>query len=308
MDSAREFLSPKDVQVVIHHAPCWDGESSAALLWYHNDWCNDIQFIGLHPKDTLLTPDVRNMITGKRVVMIDITFSIDVITEAASLAEKILIIDHHITAKTNLADLDLDNVHCVIVMDVPGVHLTWNYICDTPIAQMPLPLYYIGLKDVWQHHENQDAVYFTTAFEKPETLIGWGPYITNPVTTATTVIEKGKIIYAYNRSVLKTMMEKVEYTTWRGFTVAMVNVPFPWISDIGAMMCEKDPENTIAVVWNKQPSGPYSVSLRTHNPKGPNCEKIAHEFKGGGHVHGAGLRLDKPPFEIFTDNNIFSDK
>jgi oligoribonuclease NrnB/cAMP/cGMP phosphodiesterase (DHH superfamily) len=97
------------------------------------------------------------------------------------------------------------------------------------------------------------------------------------------------------------MMEKVQYTTWRGYRMAIVNVPFPWISDIGAMMCESEPERTIAVIWNKQVTGPYSVSLRTHNPLGPNVEKIALEFKGGGHVHGAGLRLELPPFEVFNE-------
>jgi len=42
-----------------------------------------------------------------------------------------------------------------------------------------------------------------------------------------------------------------------------------------------------------------TVSLRTHNPRGPNVEAIALEFKGSGHVHGAGLRLENPPYEIF---------
>jgi oligoribonuclease NrnB/cAMP/cGMP phosphodiesterase (DHH superfamily) len=99
------------------------------------------------------------------------------------------------------------------------------------------------------------------------------------------------------------MMEKVEVLSWRGYRIVIVNVPFPWISDIGAMMCQTDPERTIAVVWNKPATGPYSVSLRSHNPLGPNIEQIALEFKGGGHVHGAGLRTEIPPYELFNDNN-----
>lgn len=116
-------------------------------------------------------------------------------------------------------------------------------------------------------------------------------------------IQEGKTIFKYNQSILKTLMEKVQYTKWRVYTIAMINVPFPFISDIGALMCEKDTKNTIAVVWNKQSTGPYSVSLRSHNPDGPNIEQIALEFKGGGHKHGAGLRLDRPPFDVFVDDN-----
>ena len=295
---ARKFLPQHDVDVVVYHSPCNDGHASAALFYDH---INDLTFHGLHPKDALLTPDVCALIKGKNVVFVDIAFSRDTMLEVAKLANRVLVLDHHVTNETCLKSLNVDNMLCIFQMDVPGVFLSWMYLYARPVSEMPTALYYIGLKDVWKHKDNKAAVYFMTAFERPDTWDGWLPYIRDESLVPYT-IDHGMKISVYNDSVLKTMMEKVQYAKWRGYTIAMVNVPYPWISDIGALMCERDPENTIAVIWNKQMTGPYHVSLRTHNPRGPNVEVIAHEFNGGGHVHGAGLRLNRPPFEVFVEN------
>lgn len=298
MKIARDFMPIVDV--LIHHSPCNDGHASAALFYDQNP---NIVMIGLHPKDTLLTRETCIIMQGKNVAFVDIAFTAEVMTEAAQFAKNILVLDHHVTNQTALQSLSLPNVHVVFVMGRAGVHLTWEFL--HPDQDIPPALDYIGLKDVWKHENNRKALYFTTAFDTPQSWIGWKPFIDNYEDHVDAIIEKGRIVYDYQQSVLRTMMEKVQYTTWRGFRIAMVNVPFPWINDIGALMCEDDPINTIAVVWNKPASGPFSVSLRSHNPSGPNIETIAHEFKGGGHVHAAGLRLDVPPYTIFSDDGVY---
>ena len=302
MRGAPEFLPKENVDVVIYHSPCNDGHACAALFYHYNP---KIMLVGLHPKDIFFSSsDREDLIKDKNVVFTDIAFDKETMTRAASLAKKILILDHHITNKTTLGSIDLENVLPVFVMDLAGVCITWDYLY--PTSRIPAPLYYIGLKDVWKHENDEDALYFTTAFDRPDTLEDWAPYISttheNHYNFTASTIQTGKIIYDYNQSVLKTLMQKVQCTTWRGYQIAMVNVPYPFISDIGAQMCENDPKNTIAVVWNKPPTGPYSVSLRSNNPDGPDIEAIALEFKGGGHKHGAGLKLDKPPFEVFIDD------
>lgn len=296
MEEAREFMAHERVDVVIHHSPCDDGHAAAALF-YHCD--PTVTCYGLHPKDELLTDEVRELIRGKNVIFVDIAFAPEVMLQVATMVRKVVVLDHHVTNQTRLADAKHPNLRLVIEMDTPGVFLAWSFLHGQGVA-MPKALYYIGLKDVWKHEQIPVAVWFTTAFVRPKTWNEWISYIEDGPTLA--LIEKGRIIYDYQRSVLKTMMEKIEYTTWRGYRMAIVNVPFPWISDIGAMMCETEPERTIAVVWNKPVTGPFSVSLRTHNPDGPNVEQIALEFKGGGHKHGAGLRLDQPPWQVFSDS------
>ena len=296
MEEARKFLLNEHIDVVVYHSPCDDGHGAAALFWDHDP---KVVLHGLHPNNPLITPEFCELVHGKNVVFVDIAFSRDAMIAVAELARKVVVLDHHVTNRTVLQNLSLPNLRTVFEMDVAGCKLAWRFLHGEQ-AQIPKALEYIGLKDVWKHENVPDAVHFTTAFTRPTTWEGWTPYIhTGEVVNKT--IEQGRLIYTYQRSVLKTMMEKVEYQSWRGFRIAIVNMPYPWISDIGALMCETEPERTIAVVWSKSAKGPYSVSLRSHNPKGPNIEKIALEFGGGGHVHGAGLRTEKPPYDIFRD-------
>lgn len=299
MKEGRNFLNGERIDIVVHHSPCDDGHASAALF-YHND--PTVLLHGLHPKGELLTPVFCDLVRGKNVVFVDIAFPADVMTKVAELARKVIVLDHHVTNQTVLENLSLPNLRAIFLMDIAGVRLAWRFIngtCDD--SKMPKCLYYIALKDVWQHEDNIDALHFTTAFSRPNTWDDWILLIEGGEIETRRIVEQGRIIYNYQRSVLNTMLEKVEHLTWRGYRIAIVNVPFPWISDIGAVMCQTEPERTIAVIWNKPAKGPFSVSLRSHNPDGPNIEQIALEFNGGGHVHSAGLRTERPPYEIFND-------
>jgi uncharacterized protein len=297
--SFHSFLNPHDIDLVIHHSPCDDGHASAACFYHYN---KNIELYGLHPKDT---PDLTR-VTGKNVVLVDICFDTETMRKMSQLAKKILVLDHHVTSKETMTQslseslFDPERILFYFVMGTAGVQLTWEYLC--PDEDIPEALYYIGLKDVWKHEENERALLFTTGFQRPDTWDDWAPYVKNDMSILKKVMKRGITIHDYKQFVLGQMLEKVEYTTWRGYKMAFVNVPYPWISDIGALMCMKDPEKTIAVVWQKTVTSKYTVSLRSHNPTGPNCTSIALEFGGGGHVHGAGgILLDQPPFEIFKD-------
>jgi oligoribonuclease NrnB/cAMP/cGMP phosphodiesterase (DHH superfamily) len=296
MEVAREFFKDEHIDVIVYHSPCDDGHAAAALFWVKD---TNVTLHGLHPKDQLITTEFCKLIHGKNVVFVDIAFSRDAMIRTAELANKVAVLDHHVTNQTILENLLVSNLRTVFLMDVAGVRLAWRFLHGDE-NHFPPALYYIALKDVWHHEKVPEALYFTTAFSRPTTWDGWIPYIHGMEKTVETV-EHGQVIYTYQQSVLKTMMQKVEYLSWRGYRIAIVNVPFPWISDIGALICQTEPKRTIAVIWNKSVTGPYSVSLRSDDTEGPNIEQIALEFKGGGHAHAAGLRLDSPPYEIFKD-------
>lgn len=297
MRAALDFIGSDRVDVVIHHSPCDDGHAAAALFFFKD---NTVVLCGMHPKDDPITPDMESMVTGKNVVLVDIAFSAEKLSQLSAWARKVVVLDHHITNKQALESISITNLRTVFTMDVAGVCLAYQFLYPASNT-MPSALWYIGLKDVWKHEQNENALHFTTAFVRPTTWAGWYPFIIDNQVVVDEIIKEGRAVYKYQQFVIRTMMEKVEYTSWRGYRMAIVNVPFPFISDIGAAMCEMEPERTIAVIWNKPATGPFSVSLRSHNPLGPNIEQIALEFKGGGHVHGAGLRTERPPYEIFKD-------
>jgi uncharacterized protein len=154
---------------------------------------------------------------------------------------------------------------------------------------MPDSLHYIGLRDVWKHENVEDAVHFTSAFLCPLTWDEWLPHFEDKQTHE--LIKDGRVICNYQRRMLELMSQRAQYTQWRGMRMAVVNVPHPWTSDLGHLLCTTQPERTVAVVWSKGATGPYSVSLRSDD-RGPDVERVAREFGGGGHAHAAGMRTD----------------
>lgn len=288
MRGAREFLSHKEkLDVVIYHSPCNDGHAAAAI--FANCLIYDLDFIGLHPKDNLLTAENIEKIRDKNVVFVDICFSLETMTKVSELIRKGIVLDHHITNQDDIGKFNMKNIYFHFEMDVPGCILAWRFIHGDSV-KVPKAIHYIGLKDVWKHEDNQEAVFFNIAFERPKTWSEWFDYMTSDNKT-NKVIEQGASLLSYQQSVLKTMAEKVEYKDWRGaFRVAVINAPYPWISDLGALLC-KD-EKTIAIIWNKTLTGSFSLSFRSHNKVGPDVASIAKELEGGGHTHAAAARIE----------------
>lgn len=299
MEFIRNWMPHALVDVIIHHSPCHDGHASAAIA---RRVCRpNVVLMGAHPSQPEKI-DVEAL-AGKHVLLVDIAFDLLMMRTLAQTCAQVLVLDHHVTNQKRLAGFGPLNVQCFFEMDRAATSLVWEY-AHGPDIPMPRALTYIALADVWKHKDVPDALHFVTAFERPTEWSRWDAHFEDRETDA--IIARGAAVREYQVSVMRTMMEKVRRTQWRGYTVAMVNVPFPWISEIGDMMCEQDPTNTVAIIWNRcAGDAQYSVSLRTANPNGPNCEEFAREFEGGGHKHGAGLRMEAAPWMVFSDTGAW---
>lgn len=287
MDKARSFLAPRDVDVVIHHSPCDDGHAAAASFFM-----NDINVtaLGSHPAHDL-TQDILDACADKNVVMVDMMYnSATDMMKLACACKRLLVLDHHESSK----DVNVTSTHLHVVLDMErsGVMLAWAYVC--PDKPLPPGMEFIGLKDLWRHEDNPYAVAYMTAFERPKTWAEWTPYMT--FESCGRVIYRGRVMLDYKKSVLCTMAEKARYTMWKEYRIALVNVPHPWISDMGALLCETDSDKTIAVMWSKVAGEDmYNVSFRSHNRHGPDTRICGSR----GHIHSSGMRTEHAPWEMF---------
>lgn len=304
MLDATRFLSPADVQVIVHHSPCADGHAAAAVAY---SYLHAILTHGAHPGAPLLTDEVRELIKGRNVLLVDICFSRVQIAEAATLAKSILILDHHVTSEKLLEGSGqiMENVYAHLDMTRAGVHLAWQYFYGM-MMEMPRAFDYIGLRDIWKHKNNDNAVCYNIAFKMPEAWRDWLSYASDANTAK--VVERGRAIREYQTQVLALMAEKAQVSSWRGYRIALLNAPHPWTSELGELLSETEPAKTVAVIWTKQPAGPFYVSLRSNDAVGPDVEAVAREMGGGGHKHAAGLRLDRPPYEVFSDTGKWEEK
>lgn len=276
---------------VVFHSPCNDGHAAAAVIRKHTP---TITPIGLRNGEVLLTEQSKILFKDKHVVMVDICVTPSEMDHLSSSAASVLVLDHHVTNQQAYQDKHWENVTLHFEMDTPGCWLAWNYFYGTQIP-LPAALYYIGLRDIWKHERFPEAVNFNAAFECPKSWDAWDPYLLNITCVIQSLIIKGSVINEYRASLIATMCEKTEYVTWRGYHVAVINAPYPFVSDIGHVLCS--PPNTIAVIWNKSLNDMYNYSLRSCGDI--DVAVIAAEFQGGGHKNAAGFRSMKQANEIF---------
>lgn len=273
--------------IIIYHSPCNDGHAAAAILRLLND---KAIMVPLSPGGALPSlPD------GKRIIMVDVCVSAEQMDQLAASAAHVLVLDHHATNADAFRGKEWPNVTLHFEMDTPGCWLAWRYVMGD--TSLPDAIHYIGLRDVWKHESDTDALHFTTAFVAPATFDEWGFYLEKPRNRRVDdTIAQGAAVVEFKRTLLQTMAEKAEFVTWNNLRVAVINAPHPFTSDIGNLLC-KCKEPTVAVMWCKQIAGPFQVSLRSN---GPDVAKIAETFGGGGHAKAAGFRTETPPYEIFN--------
>lgn len=103
------------IDIVIYHAGCFDGFCSAWLLYRNYP---DAEFIPA--KYNTKPPDV----TGKNVIIVDFSYSRDIVLDMCKKANNLYILDHHKTAMQNLDGLDF----CKFDMTKSGARLTWEHL------------------------------------------------------------------------------------------------------------------------------------------------------------------------------------
>ena len=273
--------------IIIYHAPCNDGYAAAAILRRLN---KNAMMVPTRPGDALPSlPD------GKRIIMVDVCVSVEQMDQLAATAAHVHVMDHHVTNADAYRGKAWPNVTLHFEVDTPGCWLAWRYVMGK--TSPPDAIHFIGLRDVWKHERATDSLHFTTAFVPPATWREWEPYLEVPrAPIVDKLIAQGAAVVEYQRTLLRTMAEKAEYVTWNALRVAVINVPHPFTSEVGNLLCScKEP--TVAVMWSKQIAGPFNVSLRSN---GPDVAKIAETFGGGGHAKAAGFRTETPPYEIFN--------
>jgi oligoribonuclease NrnB/cAMP/cGMP phosphodiesterase (DHH superfamily) len=133
---------------LIYHAGCPDGFGAAWAAWRR--WGNDARYIPRGHDDRFDPKRFR----GDLIVFADISLSNAAMLALAEVADQIVVLDHHITARDQFeADPAVENVmrelgHAVhFDLDHSGAILAWNHF--HPDETAPDLLLYVEDQDLW---------------------------------------------------------------------------------------------------------------------------------------------------------------
>ena len=129
---------------IFYHDNCPDGFGSA---WaFHNKYGDTVNYIPVSFSN--IEEKVNfDILKGNTVFILDFHFKINIMKKLNKICEKVILIDHHKTARERLGHLD----NCIIDESRSGCVLAWKYLFpDTPIPKL---LLHIEDRDLykWDH-------------------------------------------------------------------------------------------------------------------------------------------------------------
>lgn len=263
----------------IYHANCADGFTAAWVVRKFYD--SQVDFHpGVYQEPP---PDV----TGRNVILVDFSYKRQVIQEMATVANSILILDHHKSAMEDLKALGLENVYKIFDMERSGAMITWDWYFGSTGTPMPLLLPIIQDRDLWRFALPGTREIHACVFSFPYEFLVWDVLMTQDADGLARFALNGSAI---ERKHFKDIRELLAVVTRRmtigGYDVPVANLPYTMSSDAGHIMGKG--ERFAACYWDT-PKGRV-FSLRSAED-GVDVSEVAVKYGGGGHRHAAGFTV-----------------
>jgi len=301
------------IDLVIYHAGCSDGHAAAAVadlflesMAHKNGYRNSYQtqFLALPP-----SPEPVD-VTGKSVLVLDLSFNRDQTMKMIESAKSFLVIDHHKTSREGLEDIPAENK--MFDMNKCGATLAWEYFYTNSKAQygneyihtdylkcpddhVPEFLQYVESRDIWtQRLPLTNEVFEITHAWSRDSFEPFQELMVDRV-ALDKVKAQAAAIKSYKDSQIDTIVSrKVTLLTVEidGVLriVAYYNTPL-YISEAGHEILKRYPFADFAcnMQYDIGHEETY-VSFRSEDSR-VDVSELAKRLGGGGHRNAAGAKL-----------------
>jgi uncharacterized protein len=270
--------------IILYHANCLDGFTAAWAAWKKLKSKADYYAVKHQ------APPPKGL-ENKTIYLVDFSYAphTDVLKKLIKNNKSVTVLDHHITAKEHLQKLsapDIDNFKFIFDNAHSGAHLSWKYF--HPKEKIPQLVKYVEDTDLWKFKLGNTAIIpFIEAHELEFKTWDKLEKLLEDPKTRKECAEKGKLILAYQKKVIKSITSSATEVTFEGHKTLAANCPI-LRSEIGHELVQKKPP--FSIIWREK-GGQIVVSLRGDGTI--NCAKIAESYGGGGHKNAAGFVLQK---------------
>ena len=289
--------------IMIYHANCADGFGAAWAAWMK--WGDTVEYVpcsyGQEPPD----------LTGKHVLIGDFSFKREAMERYAQTAKSIIVLDHHATAKQELAqwicsgDFFADNVAAWIAkyekpvalfdMDRSGAVMVWQF-CH-PDTEVPMLLRLIEDRDLWRFVLPETKPFNVWLRCEPFDFEGWGLIAQrlNEVPTAREIMAQAYAMQRFFDQKVQEMARRTRHMRIGGHVVPACNCPPEFCSEVAHAILERNQDAAFAACYWDTRDG-RQFSLRSDNAGQHRCDvaEIAAKAGGGGHRNAAGFGVPLP--------------
>ena len=286
MEAIKQILNPNDVNMIVYHGDCCDGFGAAmcgylvkgnSIEYYYG------KFTSNREDDKLL--ERINEKGAVNLVIMDFSYSKAFMLKLKEVCNKVILLDHHITAQNDLKGLDW----CYFDQVRSGCTIGWEYFMNN--TDYPELLQCIEDYDLWRWKYPKSKL-FTAAFYSliPYDFETYKTFIDNP-TKIDEYVAMGQTITEYiqaeNVKRAKTVHRVQTATKTLGFINLSTN-----ISEFGNYITDNG-NIDFAIIWSYEHSTrKIRGSLRSLKGSNNDCSQLAKALGGGGHFNAAGFVWD----------------
>lgn len=255
---------PSSPDVVLYHAECLDGFGAAWAIW------KKFPAATFTPVKHGLPPPAG--LSGKKIVIVDFSYSRPVLEALAKDAASLLVLDHHVTAEKALAGLP----YTYFDQKKSGAVLAWEWAHQQPAPRL---LLHVQDKDLWQWALPGSREVNAALSSYPFDFRLWDSFRQEALEA------EGRAILRYEHEMVGKLVKEQVLVTFQGKTVPAVQSAI-LNSQIGERLSGQHP---FVIIWHDRDGRRY-FSLRSRED-GPDVEAIARQYGGGGHTHAAGFSV-----------------
>ena len=287
--------------ICIYHANCADGFTAA---WAVREALGDaVEYI---PASYGSEPP---KVAGADVIIVDFSYKRPVLERMAMSARSILILDHHKTAKDDLAglpephtngwadhisglSLEIENgrdpryPRALFDMDRSGAQMAWDYFCR---GARPFLVDVVADRDLWRWKIDQSQEINAVIGSHEMTWDTWHELAARLQADADigrVAAEGEAILRAHDKLVRQVIDVSKRRMMIGGHDVPVAAAPYALASDTAGTMAEGEP---FAATYVDGPKG-RAFSLRSR-ADGLDVSSIAQAYGGGGHRGAAGFLM-----------------
>lgn len=267
-----------DAPLIIFHSNCLDGFGSAYAAYVHFNLQQQQEAEFLPAAHGDMPPSA----VGRTVYLLDYAYKRPQMESLCAEAEKVIVLDHHVTAVTQLSGLDhqFSNLLLHLDMDRSGAMMAWQYFHQSPAPKL---IECIQDRDLWRWKIPESMDLNTGLMSHPFDFDRWHQWAHHEEDFQRLVSE-GAAINRFRRQMIEQNKRSVVMGNIAGFTVPIVNCPRAIVSELLGELADGHP--FAAGYMDKGQR--RSWSLRS-TKDGEDVAKIAELFGGGGHPTAAGF-------------------
>lgn len=222
------------------------------------------------------------------IIFVDFCPKADTVMQLLSYEIKVVILDHHKSAKEDAAKLDgLEGLDLNFDMSKSGAMMAWDYFH----GEAPKLVHHVQDRDLWHWKldHTKEIMSWLGAWAETNNPQSYLDAILKFEFCENEVIEVGQMLVQQMNSAVEKMASSFRYAEIPGFGRGIVvNAPV-YQSEVGEYLYEKY-EVPFVVSYASTRGGQFSLSFRSKQGAAHSIDvtKLAATFGGGGHANAAG--------------------